>query len=122
VALSSQTIRPTMTDKRVEFTRAVKLAAWRRCSGRCENCGCLLGGKVPHYDHRNPETFSHDASLGNCAVLCVECHDRKTNGTDKPAIAKSNRIRVRHAGIRRERTIRSWRNFAGVVVIKPRER
>jgi hypothetical protein len=107
---------------RVEFTKAVKLAAWRRSLGRCEHCGCLLAGKVPHYDHVNPEAFSHDASLGNCSVKCVECHDAKTNGTDKPAIAKSNRIRARHAGIKPDRTIRAWRKFDGTPVFKPRER
>jgi 5-methylcytosine-specific restriction enzyme A len=107
---------------RVEFTKAVKLAAWRRAIGRCEQCGCLLAGKVAHYDHINPVVFSEDASLANCQVLCVECHDQKTNGTDKPAIAKSNRVRVRHAGIRKERTIRAWRKFDGTPVFKPRER
>ena len=110
-------------NKRVEFTKATKLAAWKRSLGRCEQCGCLLAGKVPHYDHINPETFSHDAELSNCQVLCVECHDHKTNGTDKPAIAKSNRIRARHAGIKPDPTIRAWRSFAGDPrYAKPRER
>jgi 5-methylcytosine-specific restriction endonuclease McrA len=103
---------------RAEFSKAVKLAAWRRSLGRCEQCGCLLAGKVPHYDHVNPEAFSHNAELGNCQVLCVECHDDKTNGIDKPAIAKSNRIRVRHAGIKPDPTIRAWRNFKGEIVRK----
>lgn len=111
-------------NKRVEFTKAVKLAAWRRALGRCEQCGCLLAGKVPHYDHVSPETFSHDATLSNCQVLCVGCHDDKTNGTDKPAIAKSNRIRARHAGIKPERSIRGWRKLDRdrTPVFKPRER
>lgn len=107
---------------RVEFTKAVKLAAWRRAGGRCEHCTALLGGKVGHYDHVNPEAFSHDASLENCQLLCVECHDAKTNGTDKPAIAKSNRIRTRHVGIKKERGIRAWRKFDGSPVYKSRER
>jgi 5-methylcytosine-specific restriction protein A len=107
---------------RTEFTRTTKRKAWDRAGGCCEHCTTPLGGKVPHYDHIIAEAFSHDNSLGNCALLCVECHDRKTNGQDIPAIAKSNRIRVRHAGIRPDRSIRAWRAFSGEIVRKPRER
>lgn len=112
--------------RRVEFTKATKLAAWRRAEGRCQcQCGCRisLACKVPHYDHIIPETFSHDNSLANCQILCVDCHDEhKTNKIDKPMIAKSNRIRLRHAGIRPDRTIRAWRKFDGSPVYKSRER
>ena len=109
---------------RVEFSKKTKLAAWRRADGRCESCGALLAGKVPHYDHVNPEAFSHDASLSNCSVKCVNCHDEKTNKHDKPAIAKSNRVRLRHAGIKPDRTIRAWRKLDEdrTPVFKPRER
>lgn len=107
---------------RVEFTKAVKLAAWRRARGRCEACSALLVGKVPHYDHINPAAFDGSADLSNCQVLCVACHDEKTFKHDVPAIAKSNRIRLRHAGIRPDRTIRVWRKMDGTPVFKPRER
>ena len=80
---------------RVEFTKATKLAAWRRCKGRCESCGGLLMPGKFHYDHRNPSEFSGDASLENCQCLCVGCHGTKTSRQDIPAIAKSNRLRYR---------------------------
>jgi len=41
---------------------------------------------------------------------------------DVPAIAKSNRIRSTAAGIRQERKITAWRNFAGEIIRKPRIR
>jgi 5-methylcytosine-specific restriction protein A len=110
---------------RVEFSKTTKVAAWNRAGGRCQcQCGCRISlhGKVAHYDHIDPETFSHDASLGNCQVLCVSCHDHKTNKHDKPTIAKSNRIRARHAGIKPDPTIRAWRKFDGTPVYKSRER
>jgi len=94
---------------RVEFTKATKLAAFRRALGRCEGCGGLLVPGKFHYDHRNPSVFSGDASLENCSCLCVGCHGAKTTKQDIPTIAKSNRLRFRAAGIRPDRTIRAWR-------------
>jgi 5-methylcytosine-specific restriction endonuclease McrA len=111
--------------RRVEFTKKTKKAAWLRASGRCQcQCGCRisLDGKVAHYDHINPETFSHDASLSNCQVLCVNCHDDHKTKIDRPTIAKSNRISARHIGIRPDRTIRAWRKFDGTPVYKSRKR
>jgi 5-methylcytosine-specific restriction protein A len=116
---------------RAEFSRATKRKAWDRAGGCCQcqscpahqgRCGISLHGKVGHYDHIIAETFSHDSSLGNCQLLCVNCHDRKTAKQDIPAIAKSNRIRVRHAGIRRPRTILTGRKMDGTPVKYSRER
>jgi 5-methylcytosine-specific restriction endonuclease McrA len=107
---------------RVEFTKATKLAAFRRALGRCEGCGGLLVPGKFHYDHRNPSVFSGDASLENCSCLCVGCHGAKTTKQDIPTIAKSNRLRFRAAGIRPDRTIRAWRKFDGTPVYKSRER
>jgi 5-methylcytosine-specific restriction protein A len=108
--------------RRVEFSKATKLAAFRRAMGRCEGCGGLLVPGKFAYDHRNPSEFSGDASLENCQCLCVGCHGAKTMKQDIPAVAKSNRIRATAAGIRRERKIRAWRNFAGEIVRKPGRR
>ena len=107
---------------RVEFTKATKLAAFRRALGRCEGCGGLLVPGKFHYDHRNPSVFSGDASLENCSCMCVGCHGAKTTKQDIPTIAKSNRLRFRAAGIRPDRTIRAWRKFDGTPVYKSRER
>jgi len=107
---------------RAEFSKATRLAAFRRAMGRCEGCGGLLVFGKFHYDHRNPSEFSGDNSLENCQCLCVGCHGAKTTKQDIPTIAKSNRVRASAAGIRRDRTIRAWRNFAGEIIRKPARR
>lgn len=107
---------------RAEFPTKVKLAAWRRAAGRCEQCGALFGGKRPTYDHIKPCEFGGDGSLQNCQVLCESCDREKTYRRDIPAVAKSNRIRNRHIGIRKDRTIRAWRNFRGEIVTKGAKR
>jgi 5-methylcytosine-specific restriction endonuclease McrA len=107
---------------RVEFDKKTKLAAFRRAMGRCEGCSGLLTFGKFQYDHRNPSEFSGDASLENCQVLCLGCHGAKTALKDAPAIAKSNRVSYRAAGIRPDRTIRAWRGFDGRIITKPRQR
>src|ERR1700722_6525077 len=87
--------------KRVEFSKKTMLERFQYANGHCEACGCkLLTGRI-NYDHDNPETFSHDNSFNNCRAMCRGCHDLKTFGKDIPAVAKSNRIRAKHLGIRR---------------------
>jgi 5-methylcytosine-specific restriction protein A len=98
---------------RIEFTLATKLAALRRCKGRCEgpNCGFIFKRKEGEYefDHINPAAFCDgDNSVENCAVLCLECHAKKTKG-DIKLIAKSNRITKKEFGLTRIGTIRGWR-------------
>src|SRR5262245_53204030 len=115
----SQSLRPM--SARAEFSNTTKLAAWKRAAGKCEQCGALLMGKFA-YDHVNPCAFDGDNGLDNIAVLCLGCHGTKTAQHDIPAIAKSNRIRLRHAGIRRKRAIMAWRKFSGEIVRKPRDR
>lgn len=107
---------------RAEFSKATKLAAFRRAMGRCEGCGGLLMPGRFAYDHRNPAAFSGEASLENCCCLCEGCHNTKTFKRDIPAIAKSNRIAYRAAGVKPDRTIRAWRRFDGSPVYKPRQR
>jgi len=99
-----------------DFSKPVKLEAWKRAGGRCEGCTAKLFIGKFQYDHRSPHAVSGDSSLFNCQVLCTNCHDEKTNKRDKPYIAKSNRIRAKHAGIRKRRGFRRWRRFNGEVV------
>lgn len=107
---------------RAEFSKQVKLAAFRRAMGRCEGCGGLLVAGKFQYDHRSPSAFSGDNGLENCSVLCLGCHNTKTMKQDIPAIAKSNRIAYRAAGVKPDRTIRAWRRFDGAPVFKSRQR
>ena len=108
---------------RAEFSKSVRVDAFRRAKGRCENpkCGLYIKWKPHEFDHRIPCAFTDDNSLENCVVLCLECHTKKTK-LDIKAIAKSNRIRAREAGIRRPRSILQGRKLDGTPVRYSRER
>lgn len=87
---------------RQEFTKRVKLDAWERCGGRCEgNCGGakLYPGKY-EFHHDTECTFGGQATADNCLVLCIACHSAITRKRAS-VIAKSNRVRERHLGIKR---------------------
>jgi 5-methylcytosine-specific restriction protein A len=91
-------------DMREEFPKRIRVEAFARCNGRCENCGSFLRPGHFQFDHANPAAFGGAATLDNCRVLCSGCHGTKTAHRDVPAIAKSNRIRARQAGIKKRST------------------
>jgi 5-methylcytosine-specific restriction protein A len=88
--------------KRDEFSRGVKGEAWARCGGRCEACGAIIKPGQQEHHHDKPAGFGGRGVAENCVVLCKPCHRTITNERDIPAIAKSNRIRARNAGIKRK--------------------
>lgn len=90
--------------KRREFPKSVKLAAWQRSSGKCEECGAKLFPGKFHYDHTVPDALGGEPTLDNCKVLCAvdrqSCHSVKTHGatrdtkrySDVSIIAKTKRL------------------------------
>ncbi len=98
---------------RAEFSAKVRAEAFARAAGHCEGCTAKLYTGQFDYDHDKPAEFGGAATLDNCRVLCKTCHRLKTSKSDIPAIAKSNRIRRRHMGIKKQRTIRGGRGFDG---------
>jgi 5-methylcytosine-specific restriction enzyme A len=106
---------------RREFSKHVKRDALKRAGKQCEACGGLYGHKF-HFDHVIADGLGGEPTLDNCAVLCHVCHDEKTRKHDVPRIAKMKRVRDRNAGIKKPRTIRSWRKFNGEIVNAERER
>ena len=125
-----------LMTRRMEFTRATKRQAWRRCNGFCEGvvdvgtdrlrpsygftaqrrCDAPLELGCFHYDHIDPEWFSGCNDLSNCQVLCVPCHREKT-ADDQTNIAKSKRIRdKRSKALTSWRPFRQWRKFDGTIV------
>lgn len=85
-------------NDRREFSRKVKVVAYQRCHGRCEECQTPLSPGWYEFHHAIPWEISRDSTIGNCAVLCRPCHGLSTAQVDVPTIAKSNRQRDRHIG------------------------
>lgn len=83
---------------RKEFPAKVKLAAFQRAQGRCEECTARLMVGAFHYDHRVPDALGGEPTLENCRVLCRACHGIKTAAQDVPGIAKAKRNEARHIG------------------------
>lgn len=90
---------------RAEFTKATKLAAFKRANECCEDCGNLITTRA-EYDHIVPAAIGGRNDLDNCQCLCRKCHRRKTD-TDWPAIARSTRLYEKRAGVRK--TFGRWK-------------
>lgn len=103
---------------RREFSKQTKRDAFLRAEGKCERkeCGARLTLGKFAYDHVIPDGLGGEPTLENCEVLCLPCHKDKTTKHDVPAIAKTKRIQDRQKGIKKPRTIRSWRKFNGDIV------
>ncbi len=87
---------------RREFPAKVKVAAFERAGGRCEDCTAIIRHGA-HYDHRVPDALNGQPTLENCRLLCRTCHALKTNTEDIPKIAKSKRTRAKHVNAREKR-------------------
>lgn len=100
---------------RREFSTKVKVAAFERSGGRCEQCTARIPAGA-HYDHRVPDAVGGEPTLENCQVLCRSCHGVKTSTEDVPAIAKTKRVRNRHINAEpRKRGFRGGRAFDGSI-------
>ena len=75
---------------RQEFPSKVKLAAWERCGGKCEQCLTRIIGRAD-YDHIIPDALGGEPVIDNCQVLCPKCHRLKSATEDVPRIAKAKR-------------------------------
>ena len=102
---------------RQEFSTKVRLAAYDRAAGHCEGCTAPLRPGKYAYDHRIPAGLDGPPTLENCQVLCDACHSPKTRHEDVPTIAKSKRVRAKHAGAKMHGGgFRGWRRFDGTIV------
>ena len=90
--------------RRVEFPGKIRVAAWERSSGHCENCTRRLSPGDVYYEHLVPCELGGTATLENCGVYCRSCWTEKTRTYDHPTIAKVKRIEMRHLGAKRSRT------------------
>lgn len=84
--------------KRREFPKSVKVAAFERAGGRCEECSArLVPGKIA-YDHVLADGICGEPTLENCAVVCTNCHGIKTRKHDIPAISRAKRLQAKAIG------------------------
>ena len=101
---------------RQEFSKATKLAAWRKSGGYCDHCCRKLFPGNTEYHHDKECTFGGAGTLANVVVLCRQCHAAVTSRR-AAVIAQSNRQRNKHLGIRRKPSRwRGWRKFNGEIV------
>lgn len=97
---------------RQEFSKATKLDAWTRSGGRCQCCTAKLFPGNIEYHHGVECTYDGGNSTSNCIVLCRACHSAITRKRAAD-IAKSNRVRAAHLGIKRSKRTIPGRRFNG---------
>ena len=86
---------------RKEFPGKIRVAAWERSRGLCENCTRRLSPGDVFYEHLVPDGLTGQPTLENCGVYCKTCWSTKTRTYDHPTIAKAKRIEMRHLGAKR---------------------
>ena len=85
-------------------------------------CTLEIRGKLrPAYDHCIAIINGGENSERNLQLLCVPCHEKKT-GRDVAEKSITARKRAKHLGIKKPRTMRTWRKFDGTIVRAGRER
>lgn len=107
---------------RQEFSAKTKVEAFALARGRCQNCTARLSVGNTEYDHVIPCAMGGGNGIDNVCVYCRSCHRQKTSGDDLPRIAKAKRNYRHNAGVKRPRTILSWRKFSGEPVRASRQR
>ena len=100
----------------------VKDRIGREAEGYCQHCQREIAGKLrAEFDHIIPLIIGGEHRESNLQLLCNECHGAKTK-LDVKLKAKVARVRKRHLGIKKQRTIRAWRKFDGTPVYAERNR
>ena len=100
----------------------VRLRIWDRCLGRCYITGYrIYPGDKYEYDHIIALALGGQHREGNIALVLSGVHKEKSRN-DRRLQAKSDRIRKRHAGIKKPRKITGWKNFRGEPVRASRDR
>lgn len=100
---------------RQEFPAKVKVAAFERANGSCENCTARLAVGKFVYDHKTPDWMGGAPTLDNCQLICSACDGEKTPN-DQRRIAKTKRVIRRHAGIRKPGRTIPGRRFDGTPI------
>ena len=101
----------------------VRVRIFDRFGGRCQ-CGCgrkIAAGEKWEAEDKIAIINGGQRRESNLRPFLVEHHKAKT-AEDMKIKSKNYRIRKRHLGVKKPRTIRQWRKFSGEIVTAPRER
>lgn len=101
----------------------VRLRIFERANGRCQECGrrCGPGGESFTFDHTVALVNGGENREANLRLLCLDCHLPKTRA-DVAEKSRTRRAQMKHAGIKKPRTITGWRRFNDEPVRASRER
>ena len=76
-------IRGCLTMRK-EFPGKIRVAAWERSRGLCENCTKRLSPGDVFYEHLVPDGLTGQPTLENCGVYCKTCWATKTSHLRSP--------------------------------------
>lgn len=100
----------------------VKIRIFDRANGKCQSCSqSIVGGRRPSFDHIQALVNGGQHAESNLQLLCMPCHSLKT-ASDVAEKSATARVRAKHIGLKKLRTIRSWRRFDGTIVYATRNR
>lgn len=100
----------------------VRLRVFERYNGTCYLSGVKIQpGDKWEVEHILALCLGGEHRENNMAPALVDPHREKTT-KDRKMKAKIDRVRKRHIGIKKPRTITRWRKMNGEIVTAPRER
>ena len=100
----------------------VRLRVFERHGGICHlSGGKIMPGDAWDVDHVIALVNGGEHRESNMAPA-LRIEHRKKTARDVAQKAKDRRIRQKHVGVKRPRTIRQWRKFDGTIVTAARER
>lgn len=103
---------------RKSLTRNQRAELFLEHGGICYLCGCIINagrGEAWEVEHVQAREISGRDDWANLRPAHVDCHKVKTK-EDKAIIAKCNRVRNKHLGIRKRTSFRGWRKMNGDIV------
>lgn len=100
----------------------VKLRVFEKYNGVCYLSGVKIRpGDKWEIEHVRPLCNGGEHRESNMAPALVKPHKAKT-AADRREKAKNDRVRKRHLGIKKPRSILGWRKFDGTIVRASRAR
>ena len=100
----------------------VRLRIFERDNGVCHLSGRkIMAGEKWELEHKIALCLGGQHRESNLAPALVLPHRQKTK-SDRRMKAKNDRVRKRHIGIKKSRTITAWRKFNGEIVRADRAR